>query len=229
MSRDMRDLSPETYVVNPDTSSGIRLFAGRSRVYWGSRGFGCAASDRYEPPETARWLTKQSNEQSNERSWLASGGGETAVSGTPPQSSREPHGDPDGSREVDGEPTVTGRGRQPWRSKQGPLFVAVLDGDGGVRSASSCLVGKREAQAVERRGSGARSTSLVKAGTTPAFVLARVFATERAGVPAYVRNQPRWRRPEAFHRLPLWHGSSSHRHRRQSRFRGARRRRARSA
>ena len=34
------------------------------------RGFGGIrrrADDRYEPPETARWLTKQSNEQSNRR------------------------------------------------------------------------------------------------------------------------------------------------------------------
>jgi hypothetical protein len=65
MSRDMRDLSPETYVVNPDTSSGIRLFAGIPFVYGGFRGFGGAAADRYAPPETADWLTKQSNEPSN--------------------------------------------------------------------------------------------------------------------------------------------------------------------
>jgi hypothetical protein len=40
-------------------------------------GFGRQAVDRYEPPETARWLTKQSNEQSNEKGRLDS----TAVPG----------------------------------------------------------------------------------------------------------------------------------------------------
>jgi hypothetical protein len=37
----------------------------------------------------------------------------------------------------------------------------------------------------------ANSTSLVKGGRTPAFVLARVFATDDAGVAAFVRERSR--------------------------------------
>jgi hypothetical protein len=53
--------SPSTGI----TSSGITLFAGIPFVDGGFRGFGKAAGDRHEPPETAGWLTKQSNEPSN--------------------------------------------------------------------------------------------------------------------------------------------------------------------
>jgi hypothetical protein len=35
MSRDMRDLSPETYVLNPDTSSGISLITALDAVIRG--------------------------------------------------------------------------------------------------------------------------------------------------------------------------------------------------
>ena len=41
------------------------MFAGIPIVSGGFRGFGGAARDRYGPPETAGWLTRQSNEPSN--------------------------------------------------------------------------------------------------------------------------------------------------------------------
>src|SRR5690242_19306634 len=64
MSRLMSDLSPETYVLNPGTSSGISRFAGRLLFCRGFGQPGREARDRYEPPETASWLTKQSNVRS---------------------------------------------------------------------------------------------------------------------------------------------------------------------
>jgi len=62
---DTRNHNPRVGGSSP--SSGIGVFAGIHPVSRGFRGLCAAHVDRYEPLETARWLTKQSNEQSNLR------------------------------------------------------------------------------------------------------------------------------------------------------------------